>query len=410
MRLALAGLLLSLAPLAMAAAAAKLQAVSVQSGSGAVTVQLTLSAAVRQRSFTLDNPSRLVIDLSATRAAANLRLPAVVAPLKKLRSAAQPDGGLRVVLELEPGTPTVVTQLAAGGSYGIQVLAGNVPQPSAVAANPPTLPAPVAAPVAIRPAHAPGSADRDIVVAIDAGHGGTDPGASGRGGTREKDVTLAIARALAARIERQPGMRAILTRDRDVFVPLRERTQRARNAGVHLFVSIHADAVRDRDVDGASVYVLSDRGASSEAARMLADRENAADLHGVSLADKNANLASVLLDLSQSASLGTSAEAAGQVLTALDQVGVVRKRQVQHAAFVVLKSPAVPSMLIETAYISNPAEERKLRDPGYQRRLADAIYDGIQGYFHDHPPDGTLFARQRRDGGGAGATLARSGP
>lgn len=399
--LVLAGLLLSALPMA-AAAAAKLQAVSAQSANGLMTVQLKLSAAVRPQTFTLDNPARLVVDLPSTRAMAGLRMPVVTAPLKGLRSAARPDGSLRLVLEFAPGTPTRVSSTDAGNGFAVTVIVGTEPV-AAAAAIP-------AAPVVIRAAHAPDGADRDIVVAIDAGHGGTDPGASGRSGTQEKMVTLAIARALAARINREPGMRAVLTRDRDVFVPLRERTDRARTAGAHLFVSIHADAVRDRDVDGASVYVLSDRGASSEAARMLADRENAADLRGISLADKNANLATVLLDLSQSASLGSSAEAAGQVLTALDEVGAVRKRQVQHAAFVVLKSPAVPSMLIETAYISNPGEERKLRDAGYQGRLADAIFDGVKGYFVDHPPDGTLFARQRREAGGASGTLARSGP
>jgi len=245
----------------------------------------------------------------------------------------------------------------------------------------------------IAPAHAPIDQGRDIIVAVDAGHGGEDPGASGRGGTHEKDVTLAIARALAARLNDHPGMRAVLTRDSDRFIPLRERMERARAAHADLFVSIHADAVRDRKIAGASVYTLSDRGASSEAARWLADRENAADLKGgVSLADVNRNLASVLLDLSQTANMGASVEAADEVLTALDGVGAVRKRIVQHAGFMVLKSPDLPSMLVETAYISNPAEEKRLRSRSYQERLASAIEAGVSAYFQRHPPDGTRYA------------------
>jgi N-acetylmuramoyl-L-alanine amidase len=239
--------------------------------------------------------------------------------------------------------------------------------------------------------------DRDIIVAIDAGHGGEDPGASGPSGTHEKDVTLAIARSLAARLNNRAGLHAVLTRDSDRFVPLRERMDRARAAHADLFLSIHADAVRNRAITGASVYTLSDRGASSEAARWLADRENAADLKGgVSLADVNRNLASVLLDLSQAANMGASVEAADEVLSALDGVGAVRKREVQHAGFVVLKSPDLPSMLIETAYISNPAEERNLGSRSYQERLAGAIEAGVAAYFQHHPPDGTRYASTPR--------------
>jgi N-acetylmuramoyl-L-alanine amidase len=243
--------------------------------------------------------------------------------------------------------------------------------------------------------HAPANDGRDIVVAVDAGHGGTDPGASGRGGTAEKSVTLAIARALAREINAQRGRRALLTRDSDTFIPLRERALRARRGRADLFVSIHADAVLDRAVDGASVYVLSERGASSEAARILADRENEADLKGVSLASQSDALASVLVDLSQTAAQGASAEAAGRVLTALDQVGAVRRKEVQQAGFAVLKSPDVPSLLVETAYISNPTEERKLRNADYQRRLALAIASGIGEFFRQHPPDGTRYAVAR---------------
>jgi N-acetylmuramoyl-L-alanine amidase len=236
-------------------------------------------------------------------------------------------------------------------------------------------------------------------VAVDAGHGGQDPGASGRAGTYEKNVVLAIARLLAARLNEQPGMRAVLTRDGDYFLPLRERIARARRAKADLFVSVHADAVRDRDVSGASVYVLSEKGATDEQARWLAETENAADLKGgVSLDDKGDTLASVLLDLSQSASIAESMRAAERVLGTLGGVSDVRKKQVQQAGFVVLKSPDIPSMLVETAYISNPADEADLLSDAHRERIAAAIANGVREYFMDHPPDGTRFALDRRHG------------
>jgi N-acetylmuramoyl-L-alanine amidase len=247
----------------------------------------------------------------------------------------------------------------------------------------------------VRPEHLP--TGRDIVVAVDAGHGGDDPGATGRSGTREKDVVLAIARALAARLNERPGMRAVLTREGDRLIDLRERMERARSAHADLFVSIHADAVRDRSIAGASVYTLSYRGASSEAAKRLADHENALVLKGgTSLANVDPALASVLLDVSQEANMGASVEAADEVLEALDRVGAVRKKIVQHAAFVVLKSPDLPSMLVETAYISNPTEERKLRSASYQAQLAAAIEAGVVAYFRLHPPDSSAYTARIR--------------
>ncbi|MBF8292289.1 MAG: LysM protein, partial [Steroidobacteraceae bacterium] len=222
----------------------------------------------------------------------------------------------------------------------------------------------------------------------------------GKSGTREKTVALAIARKLAERINAEPGMRAVLTRDGDYFVQFRERIKRAHDQKADLFVSVHADAFVNRSVRGSSVYVLSTRRASSEAVRILADRENAADLiGGVSLDDKSDVLASVLLDLSQNASISASRDAATRVLEELDRVGQLKKSEVQHASLIVLTSPDVPSMLVETAYISNPEEERRLRDPDYQSRLAGAMHAGLRRYFHDNPPPGTriamLAARQR---------------
>jgi N-acetylmuramoyl-L-alanine amidase len=237
---------------------------------------------------------------------------------------------------------------------------------------------------------------RDIVVAIDAGHGGVDPGSIGKRGTYEKHVTLAIARRLKERIDREPGMRAVLTREDDTFVELRERIRRARRHQADMFVSVHADSYTDRSVAGSSVYVLSARGASDESARWLADRENAADLiGGVKLDDKDSVLASVLLDLSQGASMSASIDAADKVMEELYKIGNITKRGVKHAGFIVLKSPDIPSLLVETAFISNPVEEARLLDPKHQQRLAEAIHQGVRRYFYANPPPGTLIAELR---------------
>ncbi|MCC6172294.1 MAG: N-acetylmuramoyl-L-alanine amidase [Gammaproteobacteria bacterium] len=347
--------------------------------------------------------------------------------------APRPDGALRIVVELPAGTPARTTSLAAGAGLAHRLVldlgastsaaaatsaaatvaaapsstakataAASRAAPAAAAAAVPAVataaPATAAAApaAAIRAAHAPPSG-RTVVVAIDAGHGGQDPGAIGRGGTREKDVVLEIAREVAARIDRQSGMRAVLTRNGDHFLTLRQRIKRARDAKADMFVSIHADSVHDRNVSGASVYVLSEKGASDEQARWLAERENAADLKGgVSLDDKDDMLASVLLDLSQSANITSSMQAAERVLRSIDRVGVVRKPRVQQAGFVVLKSPDIPSMLVETAYISNAGDERMLGQAARRARIAEAIVAGVHDYFAHHPPEGTQFALARR--------------
>jgi N-acetylmuramoyl-L-alanine amidase len=275
-----------------------------------------------------------------------------------------------------------------------------------VAAAPVAVPAPAPEPAraatpAVRESE-PRPIGRDVVVAIDAGHGGKDPGAHGPRGVLEKDVTLRLARRLADVVNAEPGMRAVLTRNRDEFIPLRGRMERARAAQADLFISIHADAVRNRKVRGASVYVLNEKGATDEAARRLAARENAADLiGGVSLRSRDPTLASVLLDLSQNASLSSSIEAADDILEEMARVGTVRKRQVMQAPFMVLKSPDVPSVLVETAYISNPDEERRLNSHDYRSRLATAIFTGVRAYFYRNPPRGSLVAelgRQRLAG------------
>ena len=240
------------------------------------------------------------------------------------------------------------------------------------------------------PAIRPGKR-RTVIVAVDAGHGGKDPGAAGKGGTREKDVTLAIARELARRIDREPGMKAVLTRDGDYFLTLRQRIQIARKHQADLFVSVHADAFENSASRGSSVYVLSQRGATDEAARWLAARENAADLAGgVKLNDKDEVLAQVLLDLSQTATIDASFQVADRVLGELGRLGPLHKEVVQQAGFLVLKSPDIPSILVETAFITNPSEERRLKDPAHQRRIASAIFSGLRSYAAERIPDSRL--------------------
>ena len=374
--------------------AAQLRGISVSSDSHSAQVTLDLTEATVQKVFNLENPDRVVIDLPHTYSARGVRAPAPAGVISGMRIGPQPRGTLRIVVQLRSALP-------ARSSWGTGIDGRLL----ILTLGEPVAPAMQRGPKGVRAAHAPGEGDRDVVIAIDAGHGGIDPGAIGRGGTREKDVTLAIARALAARIEAEPGMRAVLTRNRDEFIELRERIRRAHASHADMFVSVHADSIADRGVSGASVYVLSSHGASSEAARLLAERENAADLMGGVLEDKGA-LGPVLLDAAQSEIIGISATAAERVVNALGSVGEIRKAQVQQAGFVVLKSPEFPSMLIETAYISNPYEERRLRSIGQQARLAEAIAGGIRTYFLQNPPDGTRLKQERRTAAADGESAA----
>jgi N-acetylmuramoyl-L-alanine amidase len=234
---------------------------------------------------------------------------------------------------------------------------------------------------------------RDVIVAVDAGHGGHDPGAIGPNRSREKDVALAVSRQLARRIDAEPGMKAVLIRNGDYYVDHRERMEIARRNKADLFISVHADAVTDRRARGSSVYVLSLKGASDEAAKMLAQRENASDMvGGVSLSDKDAVLASVLLDLSQNAALSASLDVGDDVIRELARLGPVHRRTVQQAGFLVLKAPDIPSILVETAFISNPSEEKNLRSSAHQEKLATAILAGVRDYFYSNPPQDTQLA------------------
>jgi N-acetylmuramoyl-L-alanine amidase len=388
------------APAAARAAGARLRAIHITGSAAGAHVTLDVSRVTGEKFFTLDHPFRAVLDLPQTRTVRGLRLPRGQGPVTDIRLGRRPHGALRLVFVLDAAA-RVHTGWVYSRARGPQLILtlGNAAAAHATSASVTAAAARDAIPTPIRARHEPENTGRDIIVAVDPGHGGVDPGAIGPHGLEEKNVTLAIGRALARRIDAQRGMRAVLTRDSDIFIPLRRRMVIARRAKADLFVSIHADDVSQRDIAGASVYILSLRGASSEAARWLAERENDADLKGgVKLDDKSSTLASVLLNLSQSATISESMIAARQVLVSLDRSVLVRKPVVQQAAFVVLKSPDIPSMLIETDYISDPREEHRLRSPAQQRRIADAIFHGIRLYFRQHPPAGTLFAEEREEG------------
>src|SRR5579872_2079161 len=409
------------------AAGAQLRAAHLSATGSSAQLTLDVSGSTAQKIFTLEKPSRAVIDLPRTRIAPGFHLPDAAGVVTDIRTGHPIGSTVRIVVRLRGATAARSTWVTSRtGRRQLIVSFGDATSEAAAQSaaysgpndrgsadrgpidrgpidrgrtdRSPAVGGPGESPRIIRAAHAPSAdTERDVIIAVDAGHGGQDPGATGPSGTHEKDVVLPIARTLAERINREPGMRAVLTRNRDEFLVLRDRIRRARVAKADMFISVHADSIANHDVTGASVYVLSERGASSEAARWLAERENAADLMGgVSLDDKDNTLASVLLDLSQSANISASMTAAQRVLTALDEVGQVRKSQVQQAGFVVLKSPDIPSMLVETAYISNPAEELRLRNPRQQSSLANAIYAGVRNYFEQNPPAGTRFAQSRR--------------
>ena len=348
---------------------------------GKTRVVLDLSQPVEHNIFTLRGPDRLVIDLKDSRLAAALtQLPQGAGSVRSIRSAVRADGQLRVVLDLNQDVRSRSFTVSPNSQFGDRLVIDLQR---------------VGSLTTVKRASEKYRPGRDIVVAVDPGHGGYEPGAIGRNGTREKDVALSIAKELARRINAEPGMRAILVRDRDVYIDHRDRTQFARDNRADLFVSIHADAVDDPRANGASVYALSLQGASDEAAHQLAQRENAS-VGGVSLDDKDEVLASVLLDLSQNAALSASLDVGGKVAIELSRVTRMHRRSIQQAGFLVLKSPDMPSILVEAAFISNPAEEKKLRDRGHQGRLANAILAGIRNYFFTNPPPDTQIAMDLR--------------
>ena len=346
---------------------------------------LDLDRKTSYKLFSLKNPYRVVIDLKGSSINFPLELDREHAGVIMGVRYGQPDKGiLRVVFDLSESAELKSFLLEPTAQYShrlvIDLFTKSGRQKSSLVKHVSDINKP----------------NRNVVVAIDAGHGGEDPGAIGKRKTREKDVVLRIARELKKSIDAQPGMQAVLTRDGDYYISLRGRYEIARKARADLFVSIHADAFSKRSVRGSSVFVLSARGASSEFARLLADSENASDLvGGVTLSDKDDLLASVLLDLSQSATREASNKVAGDILGALKQAGNIHKNHVGRANFMVLKSPDVPSVLIETAFISNPSEEKRLTEKEFQQRMAKAITRGVRNYFYASPPPGTWIAANR---------------
>lgn len=378
------------APATGAAPAAPATAQSVaEARAEAARATAALTAAVRQQASAPPPAPAPVV--AATQTPATTVVQAAPQPTSTgvIAAASAPVSSPAAILNAQ-GTP-VRTTIATGRPAPVGAVSQHAAAAAPVASAEQALPRPVMPSDASRIRMQPGM--RNLIVAIDPGHGGQDPGAIGPTGKREKDVTLAVARELARQVNATPGLRAYLTRDTDVFIPLPMRAQRARAAKADIFISIHADAAENRSATGSSVYVLSTKGASSQRARWLADKENAADLiGGVSLSRTEGTLANVLLDLAQSGNMKASEDAASHVLGGLKRIGNNHKPNLERANFAVLRTSDMPAMLVETAFISNPDEERRLIDPTYQRRIAGAVLDGVHTFFSRQPPPGTLFA------------------
>jgi len=382
-------------------------------------ITLESKQAIRYKLFTIKNPERLVIDLDDV--AINVALNEMVSKIgnddpyiKSVRVGRFKPGVVRLVLDLKAEVKPQLFSLKPVGEYGHRLVLDVYPlvaidplmalaqqsENKLAASSTPALPLADSPPMVLKPSvelpplppqktvekTQPELSTRILIVAIDAGHGGEDPGARGHRGTHEKQVTLSIARKLKAQIDEVPGMRGILVRDGDYFIPLGGRVEKARKANADLFVSIHADAFVKPHARGSSVFALSERGATSASARWLAKKENEADLiGGVNLAIKDPYLARTLLDLSQTATINDSLKLAKHVLKEVGRINDLHRGHVEQAGFAVLKSPDIPSILVETAFISNPDEEKRLQDEAYQEEMARAILGGIKRYFAANP-------------------------
>ena len=391
------------------AAASELLAVRVWPGTEYTRITLEGASEFTFSHMIVKDPERLVLDLEGLDLNSVLQsLPSRVLEsdpiIKLIRAGRNRPGVIRIVVELKNEINPQVFTLKPIANYGHRLVVDLYPSepvdpllaliekssPMEAAAGDDGTTSAATTSTPDRPQHAARSvpeANRLFTVVIDAGHGGEDPGAVGRRGSYEKNVTLSIARWLKTKIDAEPNMRAVMTRNADYFVPLHRRVSMARRVQADLFVSIHADAFVRPEARGSSVYVLSERGATSSAARMLAQRENDADLiGGVNLARQDGHLARTLLDLSQTATMSDSLKLGEAVLNELGGVNKLHKAQVEQAGFAVLRAPDIPSILVETAFISNPEEERRLNDKGYQDKMAEAVMRGIRRYFQSNPP------------------------
>jgi N-acetylmuramoyl-L-alanine amidase len=372
----------------LAAQAVQVKNVRIAHVDSRTRIVLDIDQSSEHKLFTLSNPNRVVIDLEQGSFALTGPWPKGTGLVANVRGANRDNGMARLVLDLNDAARPKSFLLPPGGGHGYRIVVDLLPvngrsykeknAPAVIVKTAPT-------------------GSRDLVIAIDPGHGGKDPGARGRGGLQEKKAVLDIGKRLAKLVDDEPGMRAYMTRSDDRFLALKQRIDNAQKAGADLFISIHADSFTDRRVRGSTIYVLSDKGATDEAAKLLAERENSADLiGGVDLKDKDDMLASVLVDLSQNASLEASMEVGDLFVGELSRVGKVRKNKVQQAGFRVLKSPDIPSLLVETAFISNAQDESNLKSVQYQQRLARAMHHGIKRYFYANPPQGTKVAQLSR--------------
>ena len=363
--------------------AAEVETVRLSQKQDKTRIVFDISGNIEHKVFQLDNPRRLVIDLANVSQKPSLKhLKLKGTPISKMRAAYRDGKNIRVVLDLKSAVTHKDFTLKANDKFGnrlvVDVFSKNTSSGRSVE-------------------EFVEQSDRKIVIAIDAGHGGVDPGALGPNRMREKIVVLQISKRLEKLFDKDPNYDGILIRTGDYFLAHRKRTQIARDNKADFFISIHADAFTDPRANGASVYALSNRGATSEAARYLAKKQNNADLIGgataLNLDDKDEVLAGVLLDLSMTATMSTSLDAGKLVLKQMGSVARLHKKKVEQAGFLVLKSPDIPSLLIETGFISNPNEARKLASADYQQRMAKAIYNGLDQYYSEHPPEGTLLAK-----------------
>jgi N-acetylmuramoyl-L-alanine amidase len=422
-----------------AGAADKISAVRIWPAEDYTRITIEADKPIRHGLLLVRNPERLVLDLEdVDLASVQQEIAGKVLPndpyISQMRAGRYKPGVVRLVLDLKAEAKPQIFLLKPVGDYGHRLVLdvypavaldplmallqksevktepeARKPEPATSTAQPGPLVLQAEPRLAARPEPATGSkADprakpvvaRLVTIVIDAGHGGEDPGAKGRGGSREKNITLTIARKLKSVIDAEPNMRAVLTRDGDFFIPLKGRVQKARKVQADLFVSVHADAFVKPNARGSSVFALSERGATSTAAKLLAKRENEADLiGGVNLDVKDRYLAMTLADLSLTAQISDSLKLAKAVLSELGGINALHKDNVEQAGFAVLKAPDIPSILVETAFISNPEEERRLNDEAYQEKMAHAIFKGIKRYFARNPPlaKSTLAANQATD-------------